>query len=270
MSYKVFATIAFTFAFTGVASGKTIGELTASGSAEDQGRAVIEELGRRNAGYKDFIGEVEMDLEDATGGKAHRGFSVKILERQAGGSDGDRSLIVFSSPADIKGTSVLSHTHTSAEDEQWLFLPASRRTKRVSSSNRSGAFVGSEFTFEDLTASDPRKFAWAVRGKESCGAAQCVTLEAVPKDPSSAYSKRVLHVDGDLRVQSVDFFDKKGSKLKTLAYGDYQQLEGGFWRAKSWTMKNTQSGKGTTLRFTTMKLKSSLSTSDFLPEKLGS
>lgn len=251
------------------ASAKTVAELTASGSPEEQGKALVEELGRRNAGYKDFVGDVEMDLEDATGTKAHRAFSVKILEKQAGSSDGDRSLIVFSSPADIKGTAVLSHPHTNAEDEQWLFLPASRRTKRVSSSNRSGAFVGSEFTFEDLTASDPRKFSWAVRGKEACGAAQCVTLEAVPKDPSSAYSKRVLHVDNDLRVQTVDFYDKKNAKLKTLAYGEYQQLDGGFWRAKSWTMKNAQSGKGTTLRFTTMKLKSSLSTSDFTPEKLG-
>lgn len=255
--------------FTVPASAKSLGELTASGSPEEQGKAVVEELGRRNAGYKDFIGDVEMDLEDATGTKAHRAFSVKILEKQPGSVDGDRSLIVFSSPADIKGTAVLSHPHVNAEDEQWLFLPASRRTKRVSSSNRSGAFVGSEFTFEDLTASDPRKFTWSVRGKEACGAAPCVVLEAVPKDPSSAYSKRVLRIDGELRVQSVEFFDKKGTRLKTLTYGEYQQLDGGYWRAKSWTMKNAQSGKGTTLRFVAMKLKSALSSSDFTPEKLG-
>jgi hypothetical protein len=256
-------------AFISPASAKTLAELTASGTPEAQGQAIVEELARRNHGYGDFIGDVEMDLEDATGGKSHRAFSVKILEHANGSTDGDRSLIVFSSPADIKGTAVLSHPHSSAEDEQWLFLPASRRTKRVSANNRSGAFVGSEFTFEDLTAGDPRKFSWAVRGKDACGSVECVTLEAVPKDPASAYSKRVLRVDGDLRVQSVAFFDKKGAKLKTLTYSDYQKLDGNFWRASAWTMKNTQSGKGTTLRFTRMKLKNALSGSDFTPEKLG-
>ena len=265
------AALTLILCFTGsVAHGKTLTEITTSGTPEQQGQAFVEELAHRNAGYKDFVGDVEMDLEDAAGGKARREFSVKILERQSGGADGDRSLIVFSSPADIKGTAVLSHPHTSAEDEQWLFLPSSRRTKRVSSSNRSGAFVGSEFTFEDLTASDPRKFAWSYRGKEACGTAQCALLEAVPKDPSSAYSKRILRIDDSFRVQSVEFYDKKNAKLKTLVYGEYQQLDGAYWRAKSWTMKNAQSGKGTTLRFTKMKLKNVLSTSDFTPEKLGS
>ena len=250
------------------AHARSVDELTRSGTPAQQGQAIVEELGRRNSGWRDFSGDVEMELVDAAGGKARRSFSVKVLERPSA-QDGDRSLIVFSSPSDIKGTAVLSYAHGSGEDEQWLYLASSRRLKRVSASNRSGAFVGSEFSFEDLTASDPRKYAWTLVGKQACGAGSCLVLEATPRDASSAYSKRVVLVDSELRVQQIELYDRKGQKLKTLAYADYEQLDGGYWRARAWSMKNAQSGKGTTLRFTTMKLRTGYGPSDFAPEKLG-
>jgi hypothetical protein len=250
------------------AHARTADELIAAGTPEQKGQAIVEELGRRNTGWHDFAGEVEMDLEDAAGGKARRDFTVKVLEKPSA-ADGDRSLIVFSSPADLKGTAVLSHAHGGGEDEQWLFLPSSRRTKRISTGNRSGSFVGSEFSFEDLTASDPRKYAWRYVAKETCDGQPCLVLVATPKEASSAYSRRVVRVDAaQLRVVSVELYDRKGDKLKTLTYRDYQQLDG-YWRARAWSMKNAQSGKGTTLRFVKMKLRSGYGNSDFAPEKLG-
>jgi len=261
--------IAALFLFPSAASAKTADDLIASGTPEFQGQAIVEELARRNMGWKDFSGDVEMDLEDAAGAKSRRNFTVKVLEKPSA-TEGDRSLITFSNPADIKGTAVLSHAHGSGEDEQWLYLPSSRRTKRISAGNRSGAFVGSEFSFEDLTASDPRKYAWTFRGKEACGTEKCLVLEATPKEASSAYSKRVVRIDASqLRVQNIELYDRKGQKLKTLVYTDYQQLDGGYWRARAWAMKNAQSGKGTTLHFVNMKLRGGAGASDFSPEKLG-
>ena len=258
-----------TLLFAAPALARSGPELVASGTPEAKAQALLAEIAARNAGWADFTGEVEMDLEDPSGGKAHRAFTVKALEKGAGG-DGDRSLIVFTAPADVKRTALLSHAHGEGDDEQWLYLPASRRVKRVSTSNRGGAFAGSEFSFEDLTASDARKYAWRYAGEQPCGASRCLALEATPKAAGSAYSRRVLLVDADeLRAQRVDLYDRKGQLWKTLAYADYVPIGGRFYRARAWSMKNVQSGKATTLRFANMKVGSHYTAADFQPEKLG-
>jgi outer membrane lipoprotein-sorting protein len=241
----------------------------AGSTAEDQGAALSRELWQRNAGYRDMSAEVEMTLTDADGSEARRSFSLKVLERPSQ-DDGERSLIVFEAPADVKGTAVLSHGSPSGDDEQWLFVPSARRTRRISSSNRTGAFVGSEFTFEDLTGNDGRKYTWKALGEKACEGGKCVQLEATPKEASSSYSRRVLMLDAnDYRIRSIAFFDRKGELLKTLVYDDYQKLNEKFLRAQRWTMTNAQTAKKTTIRFTAMKLATGLSVTDFVAAKLG-
>jgi outer membrane lipoprotein-sorting protein len=141
--------------------------------------------------------------------------------------------------------------------------------KRVAAANRTGSFAGSEFSFEDLTAAEQKKYDWQLLGVEPCGGLQCFSVEAKPKDPASGYSRRVLKIDtGELRIQSVEFFDRKGARLKTLTYGGYTKVDNRFWRAKEWTMTNQQNGKSTVIRFQSMKFNSGLGTSDFAPAKL--
>jgi outer membrane lipoprotein-sorting protein len=252
----------------GSARARTAEEILASGSASEKGRAVVAELAARNTGWKDLSGNVEMVLRDASGSEAKRSFTVKILEKPSA-TAGDYSLVVFDAPADVKGTAVLSHAQADSDDEQWLFLPSARRVKRVAAANRTGSFAGSEFSFEDLTAAEQKKYEWQLLGVHACGSLQCFSVEAKPKDASSGYSRRVLEIDTtELRIQSVDFFDRKGARLKTLAYGDYAKLENRFWRARSWTMTNHQSGKSTVIRFASMKLGNGYSANDFAPAKL--
>lgn len=236
---------------------------------EDEGQSLAKQLWQRNAGYKDMTGQVEMTLTDAEGSEARRSFSLKVLERPTP-DDAERSLIVFEAPADVKGTAVLSHGSPTGDDEQWLFVPSARRTRRISSSNRTGAFVGSEFTFEDLTGNDGRKYTWKRLGEKDCRGKKCVELEATPKEASSAYSRRVLLVEPEaMRLESIAFFDRNGALLKTLAYDDYQVFNDKFARAQKWTMANAQTGKRTVIRFTAMKLSTGLTTSDFATGKLG-
>lgn len=251
------------------ANAKTADEVLAAPTPEAKGQALVAELAARNAGYKDLAGDVEMTLKDASGSEAKRKFSLKVLEKPAP-TAGDYSLIEFAAPADVKGTAVLSHAQVGDEDEQWLYLPSAHRTRRISSSNKTGAFVGSEFSFEDLTGNDLRKYDWKVTGTEACGALQCLVVDAVPKDPQSAYSKRVLHIDKvELRIQSIDFYDRKNALLKTLAYENYKQINGKFWRSQSWTMKNLQSGKSTIINFSSMKIGNGFTVNDFATGKLG-
>lgn len=250
------------------AHAKSAQELTQAGTPEQKGLAIAHELASRNAGYKDFAGKVEMVLRDRGGSEAKRSFSVKILE-QPEADAGDWSLVVFDAPADVKGTAVLSHPKKSAEDDQWLYLPSARRVKRIAAANRTGSFAGSEFSFEDLTASDAAKFDWKLLGQAACGPLTCFTLEAKPKDAASGYSRRVLHVDtSELRIQSVEYFDRRGTALKTLSYADWTKLEDRFWRAKTWSMQNAQTGKSTVIRFDKMALGNGLAAGDFSPSKL--
>jgi len=252
----------------GTAHAKTAAELTRVGTPEEQGRAIAGELDARNAGYRDLVGEVEMVLRDPSGSEAKRRFSIKALE-QPDPKIGDYSMIVFDTPTDVKGTALLSHGKVDGEDDQWLYLPALGRVKRISSANRTGSFVGSEFAYEDLTGNDTGKSSWRLLGQEPCGKLSCLKLEAAPRDPASGYSRRVLSVEStDFRIISVDFFDRKGARIKTLSYDDYRKVSGRYWRAHAWTMKNHQSGKVTSLAFTSMRMGTGLRAADFSAEKL--
>lgn len=256
-------------AFAVHADARPITELVSRGSPEEKGVAIAKELHARNAGYKDLGGEVEMTLRDAAGGESKRRFTIKVLE-QPEPDVAQYSLLVFENPADVKGTALLSHAKLSGDDDQWLYMPSLGRVKRVASQSKASSFVGSEFSYEDLTGSDARKYAWKLAGTKPCGAASCFELEGVPRDPSSSYSRRVVTLDQDeLRIQTIDFYDRKGDKLKTLTYDDYRLFASRFWRAQRWSMKNHQSGKSTTIVFSSMKLGNGYSTSDFSTGKLG-
>jgi len=261
--------LAFALALAASADARTAEELAGLPTPEARGQAIAMELAARNAGYKDLSGDVEMTLKDAGGSEAKRRFNLKLLEKPVANA-GDYSLIVFDAPADVKGTAVLSHAKIGDDDEQWLFLPSAHRTRRISSSNKTGSFAGSEFSFEDLTGNDGRKYEWKHTGTEPCGSLSCFVVEATPKDPQSAYSKRVLRIDsGEMRIQSIEFFDRKNAKLKTLSYEGYKKLKDRFWRSQSWTMKNHQSGKSTTIQFSSMKMDNNFSVNDFSTGKLG-
>ena len=251
------------------ANAKTADDILKAGTPDQKGQAVALELATRNAGYKDLGGDVEMTLRDAGGGEAKRRFSIKVLEKPVANA-GDYSLIMFDAPADVKGTAVLSHAQIDGDDEQWLYLPSAHRTRRISSSNRTGAFAGSEFSFEDLTGNDGRKYDWKLAGNEACGALTCFVVEATPRDPASAYSRRVLRIDNaEFRIQTIEFFDRKNAKLKTLSYDNYKKLNEKFWRSQSWTMKNHQSGKSTVISFSSMKVGNGFTVNDFATGKLG-
>jgi len=117
---------------------------------EERGLAIAEESDRRDLGFGAYTVEGEMVLRDKARRESRRSFENLILERPDP-CIGDLGIIVFSRPRDIRGTELLTHANIEPEDDdQWLFLPAVKRVKRISSSNRAGKFVSSEFSYEDL------------------------------------------------------------------------------------------------------------------------
>ena len=125
----------------------------AQASAEVRGRAIAEEADRRDYGWGDNSSTMRMVLHNRNGDESVREMRRRALEAEEAGA-GDKSVITFDTPRDVAGTSLLSHTKILDPDDQWLFLPALKRVKRISSSNKSGPFVGSEFAFEDLVSQE--------------------------------------------------------------------------------------------------------------------
>ena len=180
-------------------------------------------------------------------------------------SVGDKSLILFSEPADIDGTALLSHAKILDPDDQWLFLPALKRVKRISSVNKSGPFVGSEFAFEDFTALELNKYKYKHLAQETCGTLTCDMVERYPQYEHSGYTKQISWIDTDVfQVRKVEFYDRRGDLLKTLTLDNYSEYDGGIWRSHLFKMVNHQTGKETDLLFGPYDFKTGLDDKDFV------
>ncbi len=188
---------------------------------------------------------------------------MKLISLEVDG-DGDKSLTTFDTPRDVKGTSFLSHTHVIGPDDQWLYLPALKRVKRISSNNKSGPFMGSEFAFEDLTSPEVEKYSYKYIKDDSANGVLCFLVERYPVDKKSGYKRQVVWIDQqEYRPQKIDFYDRKNSLLKTLVFSDYEQYLSKFWRAGIMNMKNHQTGKSTLLEWNEIVFGNGLNDRDF-------
>ncbi|MFQ5633976.1 MAG: outer membrane lipoprotein-sorting protein [Gammaproteobacteria bacterium] len=219
----------------------------AASPAADRGYQVAARADRSDRGFGDSVVELRMILRNAAGQESTRTLSLNTLEI-ADENVGDKSMIVFDTPADIEGTALLSHAKILDPDDQWLYLPALKRVKRISSVNKSGPFVGSEFAFEDFTALELNKYDYEYLGEEACGVLACDMIERRPRYEHSGYTRQVSWIDRDVfQVRRVDFYDRRGELLKTLRLEDYRVYPGGFWRAHRLAMVNHQTRKSTDL-----------------------
>lgn len=244
----------------------------AAQSPEAKGLAIAEEADARDLGYGDFEANGEMVLRDKQGRESRRVFANMTKERPET-SVGDMAVIVFSQPRDIRGTALLTHANVEpADDDQWLYLPAVKRVKRISSSNRTGKFVSSEFSYEDLGSQEVADYDYKWLRDEACpteATLTCHVVESYPKNPKSGYSKRVSWIDdAEYRLQQVDFFNRRGDLEKSLRFLGYRQYLDKYWRADEMKMVNRQTGKSTDLLWTDYRFRAGLAESDFDAQRL--
>lgn len=231
-------------------------------------RALAEEVDRRDLGWGDESNQLEMVLANRNGDKSTRVLRRQVLETTEEGA-GDMSIVIFDSPRDVNGTALLSHTKILDPDDQWLFLPALKRVKRISSANKSGPFVGSEFAFEDLVSQEVDKYEYEWLRDETCGELECHVVERVPLYENSGYTRQIVWWDtAEYRFQKIEYYDRKDALLKTLTYRDYEQYGGQFWRPGRMSMENHQSGKSTELLFSNYVFGAGLEASAFTPARL--
>lgn len=229
---------------------------------EEKGLAIAREADRRDEGFGDSTARMLMVLENRHGQKSERHIRIKTLEVKG---DGDKSLSVFDNPKDVKGTAFLTFSHKTGDDDQWLYLPALKRVKRISSRNKSGSFMGSEYAYEDISSQEVEKYTYKwIRDEEHEGL-DCFVIEQYPVDKkNSGYTKQVVWIDkAEYRMQKADYYDRKNSLLKSLSVEVYNKYLDKHWRASSMKMVNHQNGKSTTLAWTEYKFGNGLKDNDF-------
>ncbi|MDH5747796.1 MAG: outer membrane lipoprotein-sorting protein [Rhodospirillales bacterium] len=233
---------------------------------EEKGLAIALEADRRDTGFTDTTADLLMILRNKQGDESRREIRYRALEVDG---DGDKALMIFNTPRDIKDTKLLTFSHKTGPDDQWLFLPALKRVKRISSSNKSGPFVGSEFAYEDMASQEVEKYTYRHLRDEPCGALTCFVVERKPTDQKSGYNRQVIWLDqAHYRSQKVDYYDRRDSLLKTLVFSGYRQYLEKHWRADEMDMQNHQTGKGTKLIWSNYNFKTGLTEDVFRKKTL--
>ena len=241
---------------------------SAAGSAEQRGDEIAREMDARDKQFGGYRMTMEMLLRDKQGASSARQMQGAVLEVP---DDGDKSLITFESPADIRGASFLTFAHVAKPDDQWLYMPSIKRTKRIASENRMGSFMGSEFSFEDMASQEYAKYSYKFLGDDKIDDRKTFKLERTPKYEGSGYTRNVVWVDSERYAPlRIEFYDRKNSLLKTLNYSGYQQYKSKYWRADKMEMRNQQNGKSTEINFSKYQFQASVSEADFDPQRLGS
>ena len=216
-------------------------------TAEEKGLAIAVEADKRNTGWKDQKADLTMILRNRHGQSTERAIRTKSMEVE---NDGDKSMSIFDSPRDVKGTAFLSFTHATTADDQWLYLPALKRVKRIASNNKSGPFMGSEFAYEDLSSQEVEKFTYKWLKDESFEDKDTFVIERIPTYEYSGYTKQIAWIDKEIyQPLKVEFYDRKGALLKTLTNHEYKQYLNQYWRASRMEMINHQTNKSTTLKW---------------------
>ena len=230
-------------------------------TAEEKGLAIAKEAKKRIMGFKDYRNKSVMTLKDRNGNVSKRFMRSKNLEVA---NDGDKILIIFDQPRDVKGTALLTFTHRTEDDDQWLYLPALKRVKRISSSNKSGPFMGSEFAYEDITSEEVEKYTYKYIRDEKYNDMDCFVFERYPVDKRSGYSKQIVWMDKkNYNPQMTQYFDRKGQLLKVLNLKGYKLYLEKFWQPSTLHMVNKVNGKESLLEFSDYKFKTGLNERDF-------
>ncbi len=234
-------------------------------AADDRGLEIATKADERDTGFGDLTAGLTMTLFGSRGETNVRRMRARILETERG----DKRLILFDEPGDVRGTAVLTHTHSDGGDDQWIYLPSIKRVKRIATGAKSGPFMGSEFAYEDLTAQELAKYQYEYLREEKCPGSECYVIERVPTEVQSGYHKQLVWIDiEELRAWRVEYYDRKDALLKVLTLDKYELYKDRYWRAHTMTMENMQTGKRTVLDWSNFVFGSGLTEAAFDPARL--
>ncbi len=223
----------------------TAAEPVSDDAAAARGLEIFTEADARDSGYGDLEVDLRMTLRSARGNATERALRIRQLEMP---DDGDRVLVVFDTPANIRGTALLSHGRLAGQDDQWLFLPALNRVKKIASRNKTGPFLGSEFSFEDLSPPVLEKFSYRYVEDAVLEGVPCHVVDRFPLDEHSGYARQRVWLDvAHLTIRRIEFTNRREAVVKVLTVSDYVEYLDRYFRPGRMFMENLRSRKSTEL-----------------------
>jgi len=245
MNIQRIALIVFAIAIlTGMASVLSYG-------AEPTADEIMQRVEDRDDG-DDLTQKIHQKLIDRRGGVRER-FMISL--RKDYGKD-QKSISYFLKPANIRDTALLTYDYdgTARDDDQWLYLPALKKVRRISSSDRGDYFMGTDFTFEDIKQTpELEDYSWSLVGSETIDGFDCWVVQGIPNNDelkkNLGYSKTVSFVRKDIHMTiRSDYWDRKGQELKHFRMIAVEQIDG-IWTATGMLMENVQTGHKTEMQF---------------------
>ncbi len=224
------------------------------------GLKIIENVYNRPTG-EDINSDLVMTLTNSTGNKRVR--EIKQFSRDF--NNVEKSIMFFVSPADVKNTSFMnwSYAEEGKDDDQWIYLPALKKTKRISSDSKSDYFMGSDFTYDDLGDRQPNQDKHKVLREEKLNNEDCYVVESTPKDKDYMYSKTITWIIKDKWIGlKKEFYDEDDELLKILSVYKYLDISG-FWTITHTEMKNEQKDHKTIMELKNVKINTGIDESKF-------
>lgn len=237
---------------------------------QKRGREIASTVDEHDAGFTDYVVDGMMKVQRQGSAPAVREFEMNTFEIRNGG---DKRLVVFSQPRDLAGFVSLTHTHTDAADDQWIYLPAIKRSKRLAARDKTGSFAGSEFSYEDIATWELSNYDYEFIRDEPCGEPKttCHTIANLPRYEYSGYSKLVETIDPRIwQPVKIVYSDREGRELKRLEFHDYKQYEGKYWRPDRIVMTNVADGSISEIQWNNYRFKSGLRESDLTDKRMES
>lgn len=230
------------------------------------GDEIMREADRVN---QEFIGErvpFTMVLINAQGDRTERRFTLELREDP---QDGNASRIEFDWPENVRGTILLTQSHKAADDDQWLYLPAAKRVRRIAAANKSGTFMGSEFTYEDLAPFVLSKYTYKRLPDATVDGQPCYKVERTAVRQGSGYSRTVVALSKKtLMPIAIEYYDRRNDLLKVASYRD-ELMVGKFHRHQLLRMENLQTRRVSELRAGTRQIGIALDAQRFRSQALG-
>lgn len=174
-----------------------------------------------------------MTLVNKKGRKRER--IMQTYEKKSASGE-NRSLLKFLAPKKIFNVGLLTWQHSGeTDDDQWLYLPASKRVKRIASAGKKNPFMGSDLSFEDMQPEDLQAHTYKVIGEEGIDGQLCWKIEALPASKkearASAYGKRYIWLRKDITYPvKMAFYNRRDALVKQASYEQLEQIEGTLWR----------------------------------------
>jgi len=220
---------------------------------------VVEAAYHRPTG-EDMTAELEMILINRQGDRRVR--EIKQFGKDFG--DVEKTIMFFLSPADVRNTSFMNWSYDEAkDDDQWIYLPALKRVRRISGDSKSDYFMGSDFTYDDLGDRHSEDDEHTILRLEEIDGVESYVIESIPKDKDYMYSRTVTWIAKDKWIAlKREFYDDRGEYLKTLRVKEYDNIQG-YWTILHSEMENEQRQHRTVMQFKNLEYDTGVSENMF-------